>query len=201
MGLRAAAQISRPCHLATGWRTERIIRFQCSSSVLLSFPTVNCPIRCLGDFQVVWVSYTEIMILHCSTGNSGSENISTSLKTFTRHRATTEVFCDLSLQWLHWTLILTYTAVQHKNSKSITLYVTLSVCVCVCVYGFSWFSVCQEVCYLPASEHISVGTVLTLSRPTSSLWEVGRNFSDRSTSPTRSCPEWEEKHFINLVCD
>lgn len=49
----------------------------------------------------------------------------------------------------------------------------------------------EGVCCLPESEHIFVRTVLIFSSPTSSLWEVGRNFKDRSTSPTRSCRESE----------
>lgn len=54
---------------------------------------------------------------------------------------------------------------------------------CVCLYFY------DAVQHLPASEDISVRTVLTLSSPTSSLWAVGRTFKDRSTSPPRSCPE------------
>ncbi len=175
------SQISRPCHFATGWRTERIINLQCSSSELFSFPTVSCPIRYLIDFLVVWVSYTETKILHCCRGNSGRENMSTSLKTVTRQRATAEVFWYLNLHWLHCTLTLAYRAVQQREDKLGT------VCCTVCL----WLYFCLGVCYLPAPEQISVRTVLTFSSPTSSLWEVGRNFKDRSTSPTRSCPESE----------
>lgn len=51
---------------------------------------------------------------------------------------------------------------------------------------------------LPASE-LSVGTVLTLSSPTSILWEVGRYFKERSTSPTRSCIRgWTAQHSVSL---
>lgn len=53
----------------------------------------------------------------------------------------------------------------------------------------------EGVPYLPASEDISGRTILTFSSPTSSLWEVGRNFKDRSTSPTRSCPESPRETF------
>lgn len=49
-----------------------------------------------------------------------------------------------------------------------------------------WLHFNGGVCYLPVSEHILVRTILTFNSPTSSLWEVGRNFKDRSTSPTRS---------------
>lgn len=135
-GLWAVTQISRPCHFAIGWRTERIIRFQCSSSELLSLPTVNCPIRCLVDFLVVWVSYTETIILHRSRGNSGRENMNTSLKAVTRQRATTEVFWYLNLHLLHWTLILAYRAVQHKEGKLVT--VCYTVCVWQLVTSFLW---------------------------------------------------------------
>lgn len=49
---------------------------------------------------------------------------------------------------------------------------------------------------LPESELVSVRGTLTFSKPTSSLWDVGRNFSDSSTSPTRSWDSkwWVEKH-------
>lgn len=119
--LRDESQISRPCHFAIGWRTERIIELQCSSSELFSFPKVNCPIRRLGDFLVAQVSYTETSILHCSRGNSGRENMRTSLKTVTREQATAQVFWYLNLHWLRCTLILAYRAVQHREGGSGTV--------------------------------------------------------------------------------
>lgn len=125
--------MSRPCHFAIGWRTERIIRPQCSSSELLSLPTVNCPIRCLVDFLVVLVSYTETTILHCPRGSSGKENMRTSLKTVTMQRATAEVFWYLNLHWLHCTLILTYMAVQHREGKLVTISYMTALFVCRCL--------------------------------------------------------------------
>lgn len=122
------SQISRPCHFATGWRTERIIKLQCLSSEFFSFPTVNCPIRCLVDFLVIWVLYTETKILHSCRGNSGRGNMRTSLKTVTRHWATAEVFWYLNLHWLYCTLILAYMAVKHRENKLST------VCYTVCVW-------------------------------------------------------------------
>lgn len=108
----AATQISSLCHLAIGWRTDCIIELQCWSSKVSSFPTVNCPIRTFVDFLLLLVLYTETKILHCSRGNCGSENMTTSLKTVTRHSATALVFWYLSLHWLHCTLILANRAAQ-----------------------------------------------------------------------------------------
>lgn len=174
------SQISMPCLFAIGWRTEHIIKLQCLSCEFLSLPKVNCPIRFLDNFLVMWVSYTETDILHCSRGHSGRENMRTSLKTVTSEWATAEVFWYLNLCWLHCTLILAYRAVQHREGTSGTTCMT-TLWPCLESYIGGW--------YLPLSEHISVRTVLTLSSPTSSLWEVGRNFKVRSTSPTRSCPD------------
>lgn len=115
-------QISRPCHFATGWRTERIIKVQCSSSERFSFPTLSCPISCLADLLVGRVSYIETKILHRSRWTSGRENKRTSLKTVTRHRATVELFWYFSLNWLHWTLILAYRAVQHTHTQITWIY-------------------------------------------------------------------------------
>lgn len=117
------SQISMPCHFAIGWRTEHIIKLQCLSCEFLSLPKVNCPIRFLDNFLVMWVSYTETDILHCSRGHSGRENMRTSLKTVTSEWATAEVFWYLNLCWLHCTLILAYRAVQHREGTSGTLHV------------------------------------------------------------------------------
>lgn len=115
VGLWAVTQSIRPCHFAIGCRTECIIEVQCSSSERFSFPTLNCPITCLVDFLVPRASYMETKILHCSRGNSGRENMRTSLKTVTRQRAAAEVFWYLSLDWLHWTLTLAYRTEQHRH--------------------------------------------------------------------------------------
>lgn len=176
-------QISRPCHFATGWRTERIIKVQCSSSERFSFPTLSCPISCLADLLVGRVSYIETKILHRSRWTSGRENKRTSLKTVTRHRATVELFWYFSLNWLHWTLILAYRAVQHTHTQITWIYNRM--CIKAGVF-FVWRCLFFN---LPAFGDISERTVLTFSRPTSSLWDVGRNFRDKSTSPTRSFGE------------
>lgn len=149
---RSVTQTSRPCHFATGWRTERIIKLQCSSSELLSFPRVNCPISFLVDFLFMRISYTETVILHCSRGNSGRVNMSTSLKTVTRQRATAEVFWYLSLHWLHWMLILAHKAVQHNEGRLVTA--------------------CETVCVFPLVALLLWKTFVTYLHLSISHWEL-----------------------------
>ncbi|KAJ8396664.1 hypothetical protein AAFF_G00015020 [Aldrovandia affinis] len=43
-------QMNSRCHLAIGWRSERIIKLQCSSSAPFPFPRLSWPIRRLDDF-------------------------------------------------------------------------------------------------------------------------------------------------------
>lgn len=115
VGGLAADQINSWCHFAIGWRIDRIIKLQCSSSELFPFPKVTWPTRRLADFLSAWISYTETTMQHALICGSGRVNIMTSLKTVTFHQVLTVDFWCRSLNWLQRTLILAYSAVNRVN--------------------------------------------------------------------------------------